>query len=452
MHPKLSLVFSSSLVSTLPTTLVDSFDAKAMSMPEDPPRQAQTTDVSQIVVVPFGEGSSPEPHLFVFLRSGHLAIYSLSALATLPPDSIAPRPTLLVRFVHQFTRIFEVAKSLPDETTKAMPVLPETRRAPYTLIPFVANAPGPEETTLAGVFLTGDVPSWILRTDHSGIVVHPAANAVVYAFTACPIEAGADTNASAEFLMYTDEGPCLVEWVEDMELGTPLPSRRAYKERSYSHVVYEPSSDLVIAAAQLSAQFGSYDEDGNVMWEPDGERYHMLIESVADSWQGLTSHGQWQSVLPSNSCHQTPSQRWTGVFPVSLVDFELTSPRYEFATNEFVTAVELVSLETNSHESGYKEFIAVATTIDRGEDLAVKGAVYIFDIAEVVPDRDAHQQRWYKLRLLCRDDVKGPVTCLCGLNGYLVSSMGQKVRIFITYNSFDTHGLPVDLRPCTRPR
>jgi cleavage and polyadenylation specificity factor subunit 1 len=49
--------------------------------------------------------------------------------------------------------------------------------------------------------------------------------------------------------------------------------------------------------------------------------------------------------------------------------------RYEFATNEFVTAVELVSLETSSTEAGFKEFIAVATTIDRGEDLAVRGAV-----------------------------------------------------------------------------
>jgi hypothetical protein len=49
--------------------------------------------------------------------------------------------------------------------------------------------------------------------------------------------------------------------------------------------------------------------------------------------------------------------------------------RFEFAPNEFVTAVELVSLETQSNEAGYKEFIAVATTVDRGEDLAVRGTV-----------------------------------------------------------------------------
>jgi hypothetical protein len=34
-----------------------------------------------------------------------------------------------------------------------------------------------------------------------------------------------------------------------------------------------------------------------------------------------------------------------------------------------------VTLETLSTDTGSKEFIAVGTTIDRGEDLAVKGAV-----------------------------------------------------------------------------
>lgn len=48
---------------------------------------------------------------------------------------------------------------------------------------------------------------------------------------------------------------------------------------------------------------------------------------------------------------------------------------YEFASNEFVNSLACVSLETISTETGSKEFIAVGTTISRGEDLAVKGAV-----------------------------------------------------------------------------
>lgn len=48
---------------------------------------------------------------------------------------------------------------------------------------------------------------------------------------------------------------------------------------------------------------------------------------------------------------------------------------YEFASNEFINAIECVMLETESTDSGTKNYIAVGTTIDRGEDLAVKGAV-----------------------------------------------------------------------------
>lgn len=58
---------------------------------------------------------------------------------------------------------------------------------------------------------------------------------------------------------------------------------------------------------------------------------------------------------------------------------DLTILRYEFAPNEYVNALECVTLETSSTETGIKEFIAVGTTIDRGEDLAVKGAVRLWE-------------------------------------------------------------------------
>lgn len=119
--------------------------------------------------------------------------------------------------------------------------------------------------------------------------------------------------------------------------------------------------------------------------------------------------------------------------------------RFEFGTNEVVNAVETVRLETLSTQSGNKDFIAVATSVYRGEDLAVRGCVsvlflyniplvefvtgktYIFEVADVVQDVKSRGQREHKLKLLCREEAKGPVTALCGMNGYLVSSMGQKV-------------------------
>jgi hypothetical protein len=52
--------------------------------------------------------------------------------------------------------------------------------------------------------------------------------------------------------------------------------------------------------------------------------------------------------------------------------------RFEFATNEYINDMTIVTLETAATETGTKDFIAVGTTIDRGEDLAVKGAVRFF--------------------------------------------------------------------------
>ena len=48
---------------------------------------------------------------------------------------------------------------------------------------------------------------------------------------------------------------------------------------------------------------------------------------------------------------------------------------YDFAYNEVVNVMECVPLETLSTATGRKNYIAVATTVNRGEDLAAKGAV-----------------------------------------------------------------------------
>lgn len=53
----------------------------------------------------------------------------------------------------------------------------------------------------------------------------------------------------------------------------------------------------------------------------------------------------------------------------------LIAHRFEFSTNEVVNAVETVKLETLSTQSGSKDFIAVGTSVFRGEDLAVRGCV-----------------------------------------------------------------------------
>ncbi|KAG9311848.1 CPSF A subunit region-domain-containing protein [Chiua virens] len=364
--PKLTLVFSTGAITALEPVLNDTFDPPALSPLQDPPRKPQDLDIEQILIAPLGE-SAPIPHLFVFMRCGHLAIYDA--------HSISP-PT-------------------PPKRQKK-PVLAEQKRIFRTFVPFVtspttSNVNGSH--TLTGVFFTGDRPSWILRTDRGGLKLFPSGHAVVHAFTACSL-----WESKAEFLVYSDEGPSLLEWMPDIELDTSLPKRSLPRSRPYSNVVFEPSASLIVAASTLQARFASYDEDNNILWEPDGAG--VSFPQCDCSTLELISPDNW-----------------------------MTMDGYEFAPNEYVNALECVTLETLSTESGSRDFIAVGTSIDRGEDLAVKGATYIFEVVEVVPDPSCPIQRWYKLKLRVRDDAKGPVTALCGINGYLVSSMGQKIFV-----------------------
>ncbi|KAJ8502824.1 hypothetical protein ONZ45_g11405 [Pleurotus djamor] len=391
--PKLTLVFSTSAIPSLQSVLSDSYDPPALSLPQDPPRKPQDMDVEQILIAPVGE-TSPRPYLFVFIRSGQLAVYEITAC---PNPTVIPAPRtahLDIHFVQVLSRAFDIQRN--EETEKS--VIAEQKRISRQFIPFVTSPPSSSSsasqgTKLYGVFFTGDRPSWLMATDKSEVQIYPSGHAVVHSFTTCSL-----WESKAEFLLYTDEGPTLMEWIPDFQYGGPLPMRSLPRGRPYSNVLFDASTNLVVAASTLDAKFASFDEDGNCIWEPEAPNITM----------------------PTCEC---------STLELISPDFWVTLDGYEFATNEFINDICCVSLETSSTESGIKDFIAVGTSIVRGEDLAVKGATYIFEIVEVVPDANLAPSRWYKFRLMCRDDAKGPVTALAAFDGYLVSSMGQKIFV-----------------------
>ncbi|PCH44667.1 hypothetical protein WOLCODRAFT_77692 [Wolfiporia cocos MD-104 SS10] len=386
--PKLTLAFSTPLASALEQVLSDSLEPPALSLPQDPPRKPQDLDVEQVMIAPLGE-SSPRLHLMLFLRSGRLAIYEAvpSAIPSEPLPS-ARTCTLLVRFVKVASKAFDIQP--PEEATEKS-VLAEVKRISRLLIPFVSSPASGQ--TYFGVFFTGDRPHWILSTDKGGVRVFPSGHSVVHAFTPSSV-----WESKGDFLLYSEEGPSLVEWIPELELHGHLPQRSVPRPRPYTNVVYDPSTSMIVAASSQTSRFASYDEDGNIVWEPDAPNISFPLCEC--STLELISPEGW-----------------------------ITIDGYEFAQNEFVTCLDCVTLESMSSESGSRDFIAVGTTVNRGEDLAVKGAVYIFQIVEVVPDAGTGPKRLYRLKLKCRDDAKGPVTALCGMNNYLVSSMGQKIFV-----------------------
>ncbi|KLO09211.1 cleavage factor protein [Schizopora paradoxa] len=371
--PKLSIVFSSSLITDLPPIISDTFDPPALSLPDETPRAAQELDIDQIQMAPLGD-THPQPHLMVLLRCGQFAVYqAIPDDKMIWPDSSSRSSSLSLKFSKVMSRAFEPRKEVTEKST-----LSEQRRILRTLVPFTTSPSA--DCSISGVFFTGDQPCWIFASSKDGVRIHTCGYAV------------------GDFFLYTDEGPCLLEWMPGINIGTSMPSKSVTTGKHYTNVTFNAPTGLIVAASSLPGRFGLYDEEGNSAWERDAANVNYPF-AEASSLELYT---------PDFSC---------------VVD------GYEFMPNEFVNALECIPLETQSTESGSKEYVVVGTTINRGEDLAVKGATYIFEIVEVVANPEDPPSCNFKLRLLCRDDAKGPVTAVCGLNGYLVSTMGQKLFV-----------------------
>jgi len=86
-----------------------------------------------------------------------------------------------------------------------------------------------------------------------------------------------------------------------------------------------------------------------------------------------------------------------------------------------------VHLEISEHTKTRKELLAVGTAVIRGEDFPTRGSIYVFEVVEVIPKAD-RPETCFKLKLRAKEEVKGPVSAICDVDGYLLAAQGQKVN------------------------
>lgn len=74
--------------------------------------------------------------------------------------------------------------------------------------------------------------------------------------------------------------------------------------------------------------------------------------------------------------------------------------------------------------------IVVSSTFPRGEDIAARGYIYIFDIIKVVPDPEQPESN-LKLKIVGKEQLKGAVTALSGIGGqgFFIVAQGQKCMV-----------------------
>lgn len=96
---------------------------------------------------------------------------------------------------------------------------------------------------------------------------------------------------------------------------------------------------------------------------------------------------------------------------------------------EIVTACKSVILNSRQSNTGKKEYIAISTSFQKGEDRQIRGRILLFEIISIVPDPEA-PYRDHKFKLIFQEEQKGPVSTLSHVNGYLLAAVGTKLLMF----------------------
>jgi cleavage and polyadenylation specificity factor subunit 1 len=108
----------------------------------------------------------------------------------------------------------------------------------------------------------------------------------------------------------------------------------------------------------------------------------------------------------------------------TVIDTHILEPQ------EVILCIKTLNLEVSETTHERRALVAVGTSIVRGEDLATKGNIYIFEVITVVPEpSQPHTNR--KLRLIVKDEVKGAVSAISelGTQGFLIMAQGQKCMV-----------------------
>ena len=93
-------------------------------------------------------------------------------------------------------------------------------------------------------------------------------------------------------------------------------------------------------------------------------------------------------------------------------------------------AIKNLSLEVSEITHEHKDMVVVGTSIVRGEDIATRGCIYVFEVINAVPDPGMPEKN-RKLKLFAKEAVKGPVTAVSSIGGqgFLIAAQGQKCMV-----------------------
>ena len=108
-----------------------------------------------------------------------------------------------------------------------------------------------------------------------------------------------------------------------------------------------------------------------------------------------------------------------------------TIDTFELDPCEMILCMKTLDLEVSEETHERRQLITVGTALAKGEDIAIKGRVYVFDVIIVVPEPGRPETN-KKLKLIAKEEIpRGAVTAVSGIGtqGFMLIAQGQKCMV-----------------------
>ena len=302
-------------------------------------------------------------------------------------------PTLVVHYAHGAVAVYEAC---PPAPRKMCDLQPDAAPASLGFVRLDARMLGAPATALvahtlgghACVAVCGEHAVVLVRGRHGGVQWLELEDALV-ALAPLPGAAWAALAVHAETARVVHVAPVALDGVAACTRWTT--------GRTYTHVAAHEDTGCLVAASAQPAAFVLYND---------------VSEPVRDATQ--------------DPAPPTTTER--GALELFARLGEAPVHGYELGVSEVVTALHVARLDTRDRRSARRAFVVVGTTTQYGEDRIAKGHMYVFDVVDATPYGPAVRDTM-RLVLVCREEMRAPVTALSSLNGYLVAAVGQKLLV-----------------------
>ncbi|OXV09323.1 hypothetical protein Egran_02911 [Elaphomyces granulatus] len=362
-------------------TVIEGVDSLLpLLLAEPPPRRSATREtLTEILVADLGDAVFRQPYLILRTGSNDLVLYRPFWTSD---DSVKGPGSL--RFLKEENHALP---KMPSESSSKVINADQCISKPLRALPNVGG--------FSVVFMPGASSSFVFRTSVS--LPHVINFRAGFVGGLCSFNSIGCQNG----FIYLDDHN--IARACQLPYGTHFDYTWAFRRvplgEQIDHLAYSSPSKTYALGTSHKIDFKLPDDD-----EVHPEWCHEVISFLPQTYQSSV-----KLLSPKN---------WT------IID------SYPLGPVERIMAVENINLEISEQTHERKDMLVVGTAFARGEDIAARGCIYVFDVIKVVPDPDRPETN-LKLKLVGRETVKGAVTALSGVGGqgFLMIAQGQKCMV-----------------------